>query len=379
MIVKVSAAISLDGYLDDDTSQRLILSSEQDWNEVRHLRARYDAILVGAETLRKDNPSLTVQEEFRTERQGQGLPADPLKVTVSRRGKIDPGARFFTEGAGEKLVIVGADADSADLERLQTVATVIKSSMPELTAREIIRILAGRGIGSLFVEGGSHILTLFFAEDAVDYFRLAVAPFFVGAEGAVRLVLPEHFPFDKGRRMHLIGAKAVGDMAVAEYALRYNREDYELLQKTIALAEKAPRSESAYSVGALIVTAAGQKFPGYSRETDEHNHAEEEAIAKAVAAGESLEGATIYSSMEPCSARKSKPLSCSGLIIKYKMKRVVFGTYEPPWFVVCEGARRLREAGVEVVVIEELADAALAVNRHIREALEKVSAVTLTE
>ena len=58
MKVTVSTAVSADGYLDDRSPDRLILSTPEDWAEVHRLRAACDAILVGAETIRRDNPSL---------------------------------------------------------------------------------------------------------------------------------------------------------------------------------------------------------------------------------------------------------------------------------------------------------------------------------
>lgn len=60
MKVIVSTAVSSDGYLDDRSPDRLILSTPEDWAEVHRLRAACDAILVGAETIRRDNPSLLV-------------------------------------------------------------------------------------------------------------------------------------------------------------------------------------------------------------------------------------------------------------------------------------------------------------------------------
>lgn len=82
MKVTVSTAVSADGYLDDRSPDRLILSTPEDWAEVHRLRAACDAILVGAETIRRDNPSLLVGDEvLRRERIDRGLSPDPVKVT----------------------------------------------------------------------------------------------------------------------------------------------------------------------------------------------------------------------------------------------------------------------------------------------------------
>ena len=72
----VSCAVSLDGYLDDASPDRLILSGPQDLDEVDELRARADAILVGAGTVRADNPRLLVRDPARAAaRAAAGRPA----------------------------------------------------------------------------------------------------------------------------------------------------------------------------------------------------------------------------------------------------------------------------------------------------------------
>ena len=63
MNVYASVALSGDGYMDDRSPRRLILSTPADWRDVMRLRAWADAILVGAETVRRDDPSLTVRDE----------------------------------------------------------------------------------------------------------------------------------------------------------------------------------------------------------------------------------------------------------------------------------------------------------------------------
>lgn len=78
-----------------------------------------------------------------------------------------------------------------------------------------------------------------------------------------------------------------------------------------------------------------------------------------------LHGASIYSSMEPCSTRSSEPESCSELILRHGFSRTVFALYEPSCFVCCEGAVRLRKGGVEVRVYPQLAGEVRAINGHL--------------
>lgn len=364
MYVYLSAAISADGYLDHRSDERLVLSGPEDLAEIKRLRAGFDAILVGAGTVRRDNPSLVVREpELRAARKKAGMPADITKVTVTASGNIDPSGRFFTEGAGEKIVIATPGTDPARIAALEEVATVVVSPQPAITPEAIVSLLESRGLQSLFVEGGGEVLSAFLDSGGSCHLRLAVAPFFLGAHGAAKIA--GRVGVDANRRMALLRAYPVGDMAVAEYLLNGSPDDYRMLELAIGEAGKCPPSDTAYSVGAVVVTADGRRFTGYSRETGGSNHAEEEAVEKAIRAGVSLEGATIYSSMEPCSSRRSKPKSCSRIIIDQRIKKVVFAAKEPAGFVDCVGEEMLRAAGLDVVYIKDLEPKALEPNRHI--------------
>jgi pyrimidine deaminase RibD-like protein len=140
-------------------------------------------------------------------------------------------------------------------------------------------------------------------------------------------------------------------------------DDRELLARAVALAWRCPPSATAFSVGALVVGADGTVLAeGWSRRSDPHDHAEEAALATL---DEVPPGSTVFTSLEPCSARASRPRTCTELILAAGIARVVFAWREPALFVDCDGAERLRAAGVEVVECPELADAAREPNRHL--------------
>lgn len=139
------------------------------------------------------------------------------------------------------------------------------------------------------------------------------------------------------------------------------------LEQAIDLSRQCPPSTTAFSVGAILVDADDAELArGYSREVDEHVHAEEAALGKLDADVRRLEGATIYSSLEPCSRRKSRPRTCTQLILAAGLARVVFAWREPATFVAdARGAELLAQAGVEVVEVPELAEAVREVNGHL--------------
>lgn len=143
--------------------------------------------------------------------------------------------------------------------------------------------------------------------------------------------------------------------------------DIEWMKKAIELTKLCPPAEGAYSVGAIIVeNGTGEVIAtGYSRETDEKVHAEESALAK-VPGDERLKNSTIYSTLEPCSQRASRPKPCAQLVLEAGIPRVVVAWREPALFVAnCVGLEQLEEAGVEVVEIPELREAAMAANNHL--------------
>src|SRR3984957_4943290 len=96
------------------------------------------------------------------------------------------------------------------------------------------------------------------------------------------------------------------------------------MRLAIELAWQCPPSPTAYSVGAVIVDAGGDEISrGFSREGDPGVHAEESALGKLSADDPRLAGATIYSTLEPCSQRRSRPRTCTQLIIDQGLGRRV--------------------------------------------------------
>lgn len=131
--------------------------------------------------------------------------------------------------------------------------------------------------------------------------------------------------------------------------------DRQWLSEAIELSRRCPPTDASYSVGAIIVGADGSRLSdGFSRENaDPYLHAEESALAK-ILDSVNLSGATIYSSLEPCSVRRSRHLTCTQLILMTGIGRVVFALREPPLFADCEGAELLQVGGVDVVEISDL-------------------------
>src|SRR4051812_40762392 len=97
--VVLSVATSIDGYIDDTSPDRLLLSNADDFDRVDQVRAESDAILIGGTTLRRDNPRLLVNSpERRAARVAAGKSAYPLKVTVTASGDLGRNLKFWHHG-----------------------------------------------------------------------------------------------------------------------------------------------------------------------------------------------------------------------------------------------------------------------------------------
>ena len=220
MDIILSVAVSLDGFIDDDSDERLVLSSEEDLADVHALRAECDAILVGSGTVRTDNPSLiTKSDMLRDLRLAEGKPADPLKVTVTQSGNLDPGARFFQDGAGEKLVYCPDDMVEGLQAKLGDFAEVAGLGEVPILAADMAGDLEQRGIGKLLVEGGAQMLNLYFVEGVGQSLRLAVAPFFVQAESAPRFGAGGNLPFDSKHPMNVKKVRRLGETTGFDFLL----------------------------------------------------------------------------------------------------------------------------------------------------------------
>jgi 5-amino-6-(5-phosphoribosylamino)uracil reductase len=227
--VVLSCAISLDGCLDSTGPDRLVLSGAEDLDRVDAERAAADAILVGAGTVRRDDPRLLIRSPARrAARLAQGRPEHPLGVTITASGDLDPRARFFTRtgddgpvpaAAAPRLVYGPAAAVSVLRGRLDGQAEMVLAGDP-LRLGDVLADLARRGASRVMVEGGAQLGHELLTQGLVDELQLAVAPFFVGDPAAPRFAGPGHYPAGPGHPLTLAESRPVGDVVLLRYICR---------------------------------------------------------------------------------------------------------------------------------------------------------------
>lgn len=152
-----------------------------------------------------------------------------------------------------------------------------------------------------------------------------------------------------------------------EVALSEERKvNIEVMRRAILLGHQCKPLKTAYNVGAVLLDANGKELStGFSRELPGNTHAEECCLLK-LKNTTVPPGATLYTTMEPCSLRLSGKKSCTERIIEAKVSRVIVGVGEPDVFVdKCEGIEKLRAAGVVVDELDGLQRACLAPNVHL--------------
>ncbi|GIG87581.1 cytidine/deoxycytidylate deaminase family protein [Plantactinospora endophytica] len=144
-------------------------------------------------------------------------------------------------------------------------------------------------------------------------------------------------------------------------------QDRRWLRAAIELSRLSPPSPTHYAVGAIVVDEYGEALAsGYTGETDPHHHAEEAALTKLAGRDDlDLSRATVYTSMEPCTVRRSRPVPCTSLLLAAGITRVVLALREPLLFADCDGVQTLRTGGVDVVEIGDLGHLVVEINAHV--------------
>jgi diaminohydroxyphosphoribosylaminopyrimidine deaminase/5-amino-6-(5-phosphoribosylamino)uracil reductase len=183
--VTLKAAMTLDGRIADVHGASQWITGEAARRHAHHLRAQSDALVVGVETVLRDDPRLTVRLEH-------PWPREPYRVVLDSRGRMPPAAQLITAGTPARaLVAVTAAAPSGATRRLEAAG----ASVVRLAAREgrvdvaaLLAELAAREVRGVLGEGGGEVHAAFLDAGVVDRVAVLVAPRLLGGREAPSLV-----------------------------------------------------------------------------------------------------------------------------------------------------------------------------------------------
>lgn len=195
--ITLKLATSLDGRIATASGESQWITGEDARLEGHRLRATHDAILVGVETVLKDDPELTARLPGRTVDQ-------PLRVVLDSRLRTPPTARLAGENT---LILTAAEPRAVGRARVRRIAM----EEGRLAISAVLATLSDAGVASLLIEGGGQVAASFLRADAVDRLEWFRAPILLGGEGRpciATLALANLADAPKFRRL---GVEPVGD------------------------------------------------------------------------------------------------------------------------------------------------------------------------
>ena len=177
--ILLKVAQSLDGRIALAKGQSRWITGEAARVEVHRLRAQLDAVIVGSQTVIDDDPELTV-------RHIEGR--NPLRIIMDSLLRISPNARVLHQtDNGRTWVLTTSSSDPEKRRQLEeTGASVLQcagGADGKLDLLAAMRLLAGKGLTSVFVEGGGTLHASFMKAGLFDKFIVAIAPKIIGADG----------------------------------------------------------------------------------------------------------------------------------------------------------------------------------------------------
>ncbi len=208
--VILSAAMSLDGKIATKTGDSK-LSSKQDKVRIHKLRSKVDAILVGSNTVKRDDPSLTV-------RHTKGK--NPLRIILDSKANIDQKSQIIkTCKKIPTIIAVSKKATKKNIDKLKKFPLeIIITGNKLVNIKNLLRILSKKKIKTLLVEGGGTVNWEFVKQGLVDEIIITITPYIIGGKNAITLVDGEGFSLiQKATKLKLKKNWRVGNEIVLHY------------------------------------------------------------------------------------------------------------------------------------------------------------------
>jgi diaminohydroxyphosphoribosylaminopyrimidine deaminase / 5-amino-6-(5-phosphoribosylamino)uracil reductase len=178
--VTLKAAASLDGKIATLTGDSRWISGAQSRRRAHYLRDQVDAVLIGADTARKDNPRLTARLPNRSGR-------NPARIVLDSKLRLPRGLRLFSPGGKPRTIVVTLQSPAGRAARRLIARGVevwnVGNRRGRVDLKRLLRRLAKERMSRLLVEGGSEVTTSFLRERLADELVLFLAPKLIGSDG----------------------------------------------------------------------------------------------------------------------------------------------------------------------------------------------------
>jgi 2,5-diamino-6-(ribosylamino)-4(3H)-pyrimidinone 5'-phosphate reductase len=207
----LSAAISIDGKIATSSGDSK-LSSKKDLIRLHKLRSQVDAILVGKNTVNKDDPLLTV-------RYSKGR--NPIRIILDSRGTISNESKILqTSNKVKTIIVVSKKITKRNLQKLKKFPIeIITIGENQVNIKLLIKILGKKKIKTILLEGGGTINWEFIKNNLVNEFFITVTPFILGGKDAITLVHGEGFDkITNSPKLRLNGIKRLENDLVLHYS-----------------------------------------------------------------------------------------------------------------------------------------------------------------
>jgi len=220
--VTMNMAMTADGKITSVGREEPKFTSRRDKRTMDKYRAEADAVLVGAGTLRADDPPLHLRDpEMKAYRASLGKPEGLLNVVVTASAKLDPAGRFFTgTHAAGRVVATVERADPAKRAALAAVADVWVLGEDRVDLGVLLsRLKNERGVLRLLVEGGGDLNWGFVEHDLLDELYVTLAPAILGGKVAPTICDGAGLTMAGRRRLKLIDAEIVDGEIFCRYGV----------------------------------------------------------------------------------------------------------------------------------------------------------------
>jgi 2,5-diamino-6-(ribosylamino)-4(3H)-pyrimidinone 5'-phosphate reductase len=218
--VYMNMAMTADGKITSATREYPTFTSADDKKTMDRLRAEADAVLIGAGTMRADDPPLGVRDDdMRAYRRSLGKPEGLINVLVTASLEVDPAATFFREAAASRIVATVEDAPAERVRALEEVAEVWKVGRGQVDLAALLDGLRQRGVERLLVEGGGELNWGFVRDGLLDELNVTVAPALLGGRDAPTLLEGDGLIMEARTRLRLVEVNRIGDEIFCRYAV----------------------------------------------------------------------------------------------------------------------------------------------------------------